>query len=279
MYTSCAVFFLLAATALQVEIAVTLKCNGLKDLCELRIDQVTYPGSHNAGSGFDGILKYWSGIHCSSCWYRNHGKSFSEQLAFGIRYFDIDTCYGKKEALNCHCTSSRKQCCYSGSIDKGLTEIDTWLKSNPNEVVIIHFNRDSQTGYRKKIAKSLEATLLKLWPPTSTRALAMSTYFKKNRWRWPTLEEAIGRNQRIFIFMDNGLIRHLGSSHEWAVQSNGYITSSWDTVRVSPTSCSSITTNAKSKCDSKASFMSLAAFGSYGLCTWDMAKVCSKWIG
>ncbi|CAH3185650.1 unnamed protein product [Porites lobata] len=278
MHTFCAVFFLFAATALQVKIAVTSKCNGLEDLCELRIDQVTYPGSHNAGSGFDGKLKYWSGVYCSSCWYRNHGKSFSEQLAFGIRYFDIDTCYGTKEALNCHCPDSRKQCCYSGSIEKGLTEIDDWLKSNPNEVVIILFNRDSQTNYRKEIAKSLEATLLKLWPPTSTGSLAMNTYYKKNRGRWPTLKEAIRRNQRIFIFMDNGLIRYLGSSHDWVVQSNGNIKSSWDTVAVS-SSCSSITTNAKSKCNSRASFMSLAAFGSYGLCTWHMAKVCSKWIG
>ena len=277
MHTFCALFFLLAATALQVEITVTLECNGLEDLCELKIDQVTYPGSHNAGSGFDGILKYWSGVQCSSCWYRNHGKSFSEQLAFGIRYFDIDTCYGKKEALNCHCTASRKDCCYSGSIEKGLTEIDSWLKSNPNEVVIIHFNRDSQTGYRKEIAKSLEATLLTLWPPTSTRGLTMNTYFKK-KGRWPTLKEAIRRNQRIFIFMDNGLMQHLGSSHDWVVQSNYYIKSSWDTVKVT-SSCSSITTNAKSKCDSRNTFMSLAAFGSYGLCTWDMAKVCSKWIG
>lgn len=270
MHTFCAVFFLFAATALQVKIAVTSKCNGLEDLCELRIDQVTYPGSHNAGSGFDGKLKYWSGVYCSSCWYRNHGKSFSEQLAFGIRYFDIDTCYGTKEALNCHCPDSRKQCCYSGSIEKGLTKIGDWLKSNPNEVVIILFNRDSQTNYRKEIAKSLEATLLKLWPPTSTGSLAMNTYYKKNRGRWPTLKEAIRRNQRIFIFMDNGLIRYLGSSHDWVVQSNGNIKSSWDTVAVS-SSCSSITTNAKSKCNSRASFMSLAAFGSYGLCTWHMA--------
>ena len=276
MHTFCAVFFLLAATALQVEIAVTMKCNGLEDLCDLPIDQVTYPGSHNAGSGFDGELKYWSGVLCSSCFYRNHGKSFSEQLAFGIRYFDIDTCYGTNEALNCHCGAG--SCCYSGSIEKGLTQINSWLTSNDEEVVFIHFNRDSQTDYRVKIAKSLEATLLKLWPPTSTSSLGMNTYYKTTG-RWPTLKEAIRSNKKIFIFMDNGLAQHLGSSHDWLVQSNGKIADTWDTVAVS-SSCSSITTNAESKCrNSWASFMSLAAFGSYGLCTWDMATICSKWIG
>lgn len=286
MHTFCAVFFLLAATALQVEIAVTMKCNGLEDLCDLRIDQVTYPGSHNAGSGFDGTLRYWSGGECASCSYRNHGKSFSEQLAFGIRYFDIDTCYGVKEALNCHCgplsvccySGSSKDGSYSGTIEKGLTEIDSWLATNPQEVVIIHFNRDSQKDYRKEIAKSLEATLLKLWPPTSTRSLGMNTYYKTTG-QWPTLKKAISSNKRIFIFMDNGLIQHLGSLHDWVVKSNDSIASTWDTVKVS-SSCSSITTNAESKCrNSQASFMSLEAFGSYGLCTWDMARVCSKWIG
>ena len=280
MHTSCAVFFLLAATALQVEIAVTLKCNGLEDLCELQIDQVTYPGSHNAGSGFDGVLKYWSGGACASCWYRNHGKTFSEQLAFGIRYFDIDTCYGTKEALNCHCPDPREgqNCCYSGSIEDGLTDIDGWLNVNPYEVVIIHFNRDSPTADREEIAKSLEATLLKLWPPTSTGSLAMNTYYKTH-YEWPTLEKAITDNQRIFIFMDGGLIQYLGSSYDWVVNSNENIASSWDTVAVT-SSCSDITTNAKVKCgNSRASFMSLEAFGSYGLCIWDMATLCSKWLG
>ena len=145
--------------------------------------------------------------------------------------------------------------------------------------MIIHFNRDSQKDYRKQIAKSLEATLLKLWQPTSTRGLAMNTYFKKNQGRWPTLKKAIRRNQRIFIFMDNGLLQYLNGSHDWVVQSNHNIKSSWASFGVLASSCSSITTNAKSKCVSMDSFMSLAAFGSYGLCTWDMAKVCSKWIG
>ena len=39
----------------------TTKCNGLKDLCHLKLDQVTFAGSHNADSGFDGVLHYWSG--------------------------------------------------------------------------------------------------------------------------------------------------------------------------------------------------------------------------
>ncbi len=126
-------FFVLGSTI--VKFASAINCNGLSDLCDLRIDQATFPGSHNSGSGFDGVLKYWSGIHAASCFYRNQDKSFSGQLEFGIRYFDVDTCYGENEALNCHCSGSGS-CAYTGSIEKGLLQIDKWMKSHSNEVMI-----------------------------------------------------------------------------------------------------------------------------------------------
>ena len=61
----------------------------MKDLCDLKLDQVTFAGSHNAGSGFDGVLHYWSGGAVSSCFYRNHGLSFDKQLDFGVRFFEL----------------------------------------------------------------------------------------------------------------------------------------------------------------------------------------------
>ena len=44
-------------------------------------------------------------------------------------------------------------------------------------------------------------------------------------------------------------------------------------------SCSGITKNAKSKCTSTQAFVELDAFASYGMCTWEMADMCSKWLG
>ena len=122
MYTFY-IWFAVLATA-TVKFATSTKCNGLSDLCDLRIDQATFPGSHNSGSGFDGILKYWSGILALSCFYRNQDKSFSEQLEFGIRYFDVDTCYGKNQVLNCHC-SGESSCAYTSSMKKVLFHIHT----------------------------------------------------------------------------------------------------------------------------------------------------------
>ena len=82
--------------------------------------------SHNAGSGFDGILRYWSGGAVSSCFYRNHRLSFDKQLDFGVRFFDVDTCWDTKndEPLNCHCPGTKvKNYAYAGSVEKGLKQI------------------------------------------------------------------------------------------------------------------------------------------------------------
>ena len=260
-----------------------MKCNGLEDLCHLRLDQITMPGSHNSGSGFDGRLHYSNGIVCSSCFYRNQGKSFSEQLEFGIRYFDIDTCYHNNEAMNCHCPGggkSGKHCGYSGSIEKGLVQIDLWMKAHPSEVIMINFGRDVQGGYQKKIAKSIRTTLLKLWGP-SKAGLKMSDHYRKNHGRWPTLKDAISSNKRIFILMHSNLQRFLLSDYwnsKWLLMSNHLVASTWKTLHVA-LSCSGIVTSAKAKCATRTTFLDLEAIGSYGLCTRDMAKVCSKWLG
>ena len=274
MYTFHILFF--ALTVSIVKSATAINCNGLSELCDLRIDQTTFPGSHNSGAGFDGLLKYGSGILAASCFYRNQGKSFSGQLEFGIRYFDVDTCYRRNKVVNCHCSESGG-CAYTGSMEKGLSQIDMWMNSHANEVIIIHFNNNAQNSYRDKIAKSLEKLLLKLWKPNSSGTLAMNTHYR-TIWKWPTLGDAILLNQRIFIFMDNNLSQHIYRRYNWLVRSNGVIRSTWDTNSVS-IRCSGITTNAKKKCSQYSDFTDLSAFGSYGLCTWDMATVCSKWLG
>ena len=258
---------------LLVAFASAAPCNGLDDLCDLRIDQATFPGTHNAGSGFDGYLYYGGGGVALSCFYRNQDKSFTEQLAFGIRYFDIDTCYKNNEAVSCHCNSGI--CAYAGSISKAMHQVDTWMRNNVNEVVIIHFNRDIQEGKESNIANSIKSTLLSLWDPNSGGDLLMNTYHGTNR-AWPTLGQAITNKQRIFIFMDNRLKSHVPQN--WAYNSNYYIASSWGSNSFT-SSCGAITTHASSKCTSTLDFMDLSAFGTAGWCVADMAAICSEWLG
>jgi len=59
-------------------------CNGKKSLCDLRIDQVTFPGAHNAMSSslYSGYL------------FAEHINTINDQLSAGVRAFLIDTYYG-----------------------------------------------------------------------------------------------------------------------------------------------------------------------------------------
>ena len=118
-------------------------------------------------------------MHLQKSW-----QSFSQQLEFGIRYFDIDTCYGESEAMNCHCNNG-KDCAYAGSIEKGLSEINKWMNSHPDEIAVVHFNRDVQNYKVSSIYESIASSLLKFWKPNASGKLAMSTYYKNNNYRWP----------------------------------------------------------------------------------------------
>ena len=78
-------------------IRVIEKCNGFMELCDLDLTQITLPGSHNSGAGFAGPLKFHTSagqVPASSCANRYQMKSIYDQLVLGIRYFDIQTCWG-----------------------------------------------------------------------------------------------------------------------------------------------------------------------------------------
>jgi hypothetical protein len=62
----------------------TMTCNGYAQLCDRRLDQVTFAGTHNSMSATD-----------SSGWYiANQNRTVAQQLQDGIRAFKISTHYG-----------------------------------------------------------------------------------------------------------------------------------------------------------------------------------------
>ena len=141
-------------------------CNGMKELCSLQINQVTLAGSHNAGAGFDGLLYYHkiAKLPAVSCLYRNQRLSITAQLDLGIRYFDVDACWDKfykpESPWTCH------QRAFGGSIKAILEQVDAWMKINKNDVVVLHFNRDStdpdKTGEELKKKKYFSLSFLTL---------------------------------------------------------------------------------------------------------------------
>ena len=94
--------------------------DGLEGLCDLRIDQVTFPGAHNAGS--DPYLP-----DSDECLWQNQGSYIREQFVEGIRYFDIDTCWHENQVKNCHCNSNFG-CQYGGGVFEALRFLDVLMQ-------------------------------------------------------------------------------------------------------------------------------------------------------
>ena len=157
--TKMAMLFALVFVSLLVSIPTEgLICNGMAEFCDLKINHVTFAGTHNSGAGFDGILYYHTAIGMSfpamSCWYRNQGQSITQQLDNGIRYFDIDTCYVDSGRWQ-HGPWTFHSDAYGGTVAKILKQIDEWMRRNLNEVVIIKFGRDTINSKAEMIGSQI----------------------------------------------------------------------------------------------------------------------------
>ena len=148
------------------------------------------------------------------------------------------------------------------------------MRSHPNEVIILHFNRDV-IGDVAMVAKEIFAELEKRWDPNvASNSVKMSTE------RWPTLRQAIANNQRIFIFLHYGLAQYAsgknyihmtafsGSTHNYQ--------STYEEPYVGPGGCDGIIDPARRRCDTDIQFVELSAYGHSGLCVWDMVWHCSR---
>lgn len=193
----------------------------------MRFDQFTFPGSHSAGSGFDGPPRLCTGIDANECIFRNQDRSITEQLGLGIRYLSLDVCslpedcdassygdLGASRLVSCigsETDMSFNGFAYGGSLVKILNQVDDWMRSNSGEVIGIHFTRNIPVGDRAPVFSSLVPLLEMMWGEgtanSSSRnaATEMSTYYSSNSNTWPTLRMAVETNQRIFIFVDNEL--------------------------------------------------------------------------
>ena len=61
-------------------------CNGNPKFCDLKVNEFTFAGAHNSGTGQkdDPYL---------SCFYKNHDLHARELLDFGLRFLDLDATY------------------------------------------------------------------------------------------------------------------------------------------------------------------------------------------
>jgi hypothetical protein len=206
MLTAIIVLDIAVGHAQNLNSSTARLCNGLPYLCERRFDEVTFPGNHNAGSGAGGFLHDCGGHIASSCLWRNQGKTITEQLEFGIRYFDIDTCACgdictcEDELITCHGGGGWAM---GPSIERMFDEFDAFLKleENRNEVIVLTFGDQFESGWYS-LQWMLYNQLLR-WEPTTERLENRDlTIFKKNpEDPWPTLGYLVDTNQRIVVFL------------------------------------------------------------------------------
>lgn len=183
----------LALAACSSEIDEPRACNGAVVLCDRRVDEVVFAGTHNAHASEDDRIAA-----------ANQYSSVDVQLTDGIRALMLDTYEHEGEVVLCH-----------GPCDFGhtplvdtLVMLKTFLDANPNEVVLLLFE-DYVTPAQTKAAFD-EAGLTSLM------------YAHARSQPWPTLGDLIDSGQRVVAFAQN----EGGGEPDWYLD---LFEHSWDT--------------------------------------------------
>ena len=249
--------------------------NGSPDICGLRFDQITLPGTHNSGSAFNGNLVFRNGELAFPCIFRNQDLNYTAQLEFGIRWFDIDLCLVTEEEetegipaglYTCHSTA------YAGPIDEVLRQIDVWMGENYNNVIGIHFNGDYDRSRAEPIATALDLLLDEYWYGQRQRIkrggpLLMNNDFQRTG-QWPLVQTALSNNRRIFVFLHESL--QLGDQ-PWAHNS---INSSEPSLTIKD-NCDSLIGFTRDECNVCDDLYSIDAIGNRGNCLSATAELCN----
>ena len=197
----------------NVHFYTALRCNGRRDLCKLRFDQVTFPGSHSSGSGSNGELRNCEGEEGGSCLFRNQLLSITGQLNLGIRFLSLDIChlptacndegYGlyASRLVSCQRVGSRLR--YGDSVLDIFNQVEDWMKLNTKEVIGLHFTKNTPYNERLQVFRGLIRLLDVVWRHNSSTTL--NSFYTIDR-SWPTLKQAVESNQRIFVFFDEELM-------------------------------------------------------------------------
>ena len=269
-------------------------CNGRQEFCSLSFDQFLFPGSHNSGTGQkNGNLK---------CAYKNQDLNIIEQLEFGIRFFDVDvifsTLFGCKGLETGHGSNPGIGLyqCY-GKVEVLLDQIREWLNNHPSEVVVLNFGN---IDWPDETIPILLETLMQTF---TKEGVKMNRSFKLTG-KWPTLREAVTKNERIFVFVRDSIgavtENELDMVKEVKVKPDedldlGNVTNYEATITTSykaedvGSDCSYVLLSNDKACktenESRTDFLKLSLFSKFGKggilgteCVHKMARKCNRWI-
>ena len=170
-----------------------MECMGKPEFCNIKINKFSFAGSHNSGTGMSGS------IQPVECVFKNHDLTIQEQLDFGIRFFDTDIAYSHSlpGCNGLEAVHGKKGMYYCfGSIQHMFKQVIEWSNANPNEIVLLHF------GSLYKGNKTFQPLIEEIKNSFSENnsSVKINKAFQKTG-NWPTLGEAIAKNERIFIFV------------------------------------------------------------------------------
>lgn len=105
----------------------------------------------------------------------NQTLSIYDQLEMGMRNIEFDAHWvlsqdGKKDILLCHGEDNHLGCSmFDRPFKEGLQELQTWLKTNPNEIVLLYIERHVD-GHEPYLASLLDQTVGSfIFKPTEVR--------------------------------------------------------------------------------------------------------------
>lgn len=153
-------------------------CNGHAELCSRLYSNVTYVGAHNSYAVDSGNIA------------ANQNYTVTTQLDNGIRLLQVQGHMNGNELHLCHTSCALLD---AGTFADYLSEVKTWLDSNPNEVItILMVNSDG-------IAPSV-------WGQAYTDSgldadVYTPPYVPLGYYEWPTLGELISSGTRVVNFL------------------------------------------------------------------------------
>ena len=171
-------------------------CMGRSEFCNHKVNNFSFAGAHNSGTGMSGSIKPLE------CLFKNHDLTIPEQLDFGIRFLDFDVRYSVSypgcEGLEVGHGRSGIYYCY-GPVKHAFQQVIDWANNNPKEVVLLHFGSlyDGNTTLIPLIQEIKDSFL------DTSNSVNLNKVFQTTG-EWPTLGDAIKRNERIFIFIKDG---------------------------------------------------------------------------
>ena len=178
--------FLIFACAREPVQDPVQRCNGFEQLCEKRINEALFAGTHNSMSAQE---EGWLGP--------NHIYPIPTQLNDGVRALNIDTYWWEDEPYMCHtfCEIGAQPLSYA------TDAIANFLEQNPSNVIIITFQS----------TLSAEETL----QPFYDSGLKSELYQHETGSPWPTLQTLIENNTRLLLFSNQDGGRIEGYMSQW----------------------------------------------------------------